>query len=311
MAFADNTKRSYLSHKNAYFAFCKRMGYQILPISQLSLLRYVAFLARRLAPSSIRKYLNIIRILHLELGLRDPLQDNWVLNTVLKGVSRLKGLQVDRKLPISPSILLGIKNQLHLNDITQANFWAICVVAFFAFFRKSNLLPPSHLGFDPRKHLCRGDFSFFNQGLIIHIRWSKTIQFSERLLNVPLPILPGHPLCPVKAVLHAFTLTRGAPPRGPAFVVRKGPGWTSFPPGRFISTLRALLENLGLEPKRYSGHSFRRGAASWALKNGLPGETIKILGDWKSDTYQNYLALDHSTKVNSVKDFAKNLPTTT
>ena len=308
-AWAESTKRSYMSHRRAYLSFCLTMGYSPVPVTRMTLMRYVVFLARRLAPSSVKKYLNVVRILHLEWGFPDPLKENWVLDTVLKGIARVKGLQVNRKLPISPEILLKLKAKLHLNDIVQANFWAICLVAFFGFFRKANLLPPSNNQFDGGKHLCRKDFSFFSKGLIISIRWAKTIQFAERLLSVPLPLLPGHPLCPVKAVLHAFSLTKGAPPAGPAFVVKKGGTWSSFPPGKFISLLRTILLTVGLDASKFSGHSFRRGAASWALRNSLPGEIIKILGDWKSDTYQNYLLLDHETKVSSIFGFAGNLPT--
>ena len=285
------------------------MGYPPVPVSQTTLGRYAAFLARRLSPNSIKKYLNIIRILHLELGFPDPLKENWLLNTVLKGVSRLKGLQVRRKLPISPAILLGIRLRLDFTSLHDSVFWAICLVAFFAFFRKSNLLPPSAHKFDPKKHLCRGDLSLFTGGVLISIRWSKTIQFAERLLQVPLPLLPRHPLCPVKAIVRAFSLTRGAPLMGPAFVLPTAKGWTSYPPARFIRTLRSHIHGMGLKEMDYSGHSFRRGAASWALQQGLPGEIIKILGDWKSDTYMNYLSLDHCTKFRSISEFAKGLPT--
>ena len=151
----------------------------------------------------------------------------------------------------------------------------------------------------------------FSGGIQIRIRWSKTIQFAERLLQVPLPYLPRHPLCPVTAILQAFALTRGASPRGPAFVIPFKGEWIPFPPGRFIATLRTHLGALGLNPRDFSGHSFRRGAATWALKLGLPGEIIKILGDWKSDAYLNYLSLDHSTKFQSIHQFAVPLPYTT
>ena len=308
LTFADSTKRSYASHKRSYLSFCLAMGYPPVPVSQVNLARYSAFLARRLSPNSINKYLNIIRILHLELGFPDPLKENWMLNTVLKGVARLKGLQIHRKLPISPSLLLGIRKRLNLGTLHDSVFWAICLVAFFAFFRKSNLLPPSNKTFDPTKHLCRRDITIFRGGIQVQVRWSKTIQFAERLLYVPLPDLGNHPLCPVRAVLHAFAFTRGAPLRGSAFVLPTKTGWTSFPPSRFIKILRAHIKALGLKGGDYSGHSFRRGAASWALQNGLPGEIIKILGDWKSDTYLNYLSLDHCTKFESISRFASGLP---
>jgi hypothetical protein len=215
---------------------------------------------------------------------------------------------VTRKLPITPLILLQIKSLLVLSNPRGAVFWAACLVAFFGFFRKSNLFGPSGSGFDPSKHLCRSDFLLYPWGLAVQIRWSKTIQFGERVLVTPLPRLPGHPLCPVEAVVQAFALTKSAKPQGPAFMVPKGFSYTPFSPHAFVVKLRAHLDSLGLHPSHYSGHSFRRGSASWAIQNGLPGEIIKILGDWKSDAYLAYLTLNHVTKLNSMVQFSESLP---
>ena len=286
------------------------MSYTPVPASPVTILRYTAHLAKRLSANSIPKYLNIIRILHLEVALPDPLKNNWHLHTILKGIARVKGTMPNRKLPITPSILLRIHAILDFTKILDCVFWAICLTAFFAFLRKSNLLPPSAITFDPDRHLCRSDFTLIRDGVQLQIRWSKTIQFAEKLLFVPLPYLPGHPLCPVSAIFKAFNKTRGAPPRGPAFVIpQRGGGWSPFPPLKFITILRSHLSQLGLQSKEYSGHSFQRGAASWALASGLPGEIIKILGDWKSDAYLNYLSLDHNTKLHSIQQFASGLPT--
>jgi hypothetical protein len=53
--------------------------------------------------------------------------------------------------------------------------------------------------------------------------------------------------------------------------------------------LKACLTQLGIDPTKYSGHSFRRGGASFALECGLPPDLIKAQGDWKSDAYHSYL----------------------
>ena len=310
VTFAQSTKRTYASHKRAYFKFCAAMGYNPVPVSQTVLCRYAAYLARRLAVSSIRKYLNIIRLLHLEEGFPNPLKENWFLETILRGIARKKGMGTTRKLPITPHLLLSIRGRLNLYNPVEAVFWAACLTAFFGFLRKANLFPPSVKGFDPSRHLCRQDLTLHQWGVTLHIRWSKTIQFGERALEAPLPRLVGHPLCPVAALVHAFTLTLGASLTGPAFVIKVGSQFTPFPPSKFVSLLRTHLSALGYNPNLYSGHSFRRGAASWALRNGLPGETIKILGDWKSDAYLTYLTLDHQAKLDSISVFAKSLPTT-
>ena len=62
-----------------------------VPISPDHLLQYAAFLARTLQPTSVTSYLNIIGILHKELGLANPLLNNWPLKSFLTGLKRAKG----------------------------------------------------------------------------------------------------------------------------------------------------------------------------------------------------------------------------
>ena len=53
-------------------------------------------------------------------------------------------------------------------------------------------------------------------------------------------------------------------------------------------TLRNSLKGLGLSG-HYSGHSFRRGAATSAREAGLSDDEIQFLGRWKSDSYKLYI----------------------
>ena len=258
LTYSDNTKRTYQSHLRSYLGFCALMRYPPVPVSHLTICRYAAFLAKRLSVASIKKYINIIRILHLEAGLPNPLKETWFLDTVIRGIGRHKGLGTRRKLPINPHILLKIRSLLDLSSSVDAVFWAACLLAFFGFLRKSNLFPPSAAKFDPSKHLLRDDFTLFNWGIMLTIRWSKTIQFGERILRAPIPWLPNHPLCPVQALLGAFSLTQGAPPTGPAFVIIKEGRVSPFPPSKFVSMLRTHLSSLGFQANLFSGHSFRR-----------------------------------------------------
>ena len=81
----------------------------------------------------------------------------------------------------------------------------LVLTMFFGLFRKSNVLAPVNR-FDPAKHLCRSDIIAHPWGLEVIIKWSKTLQFRERNVSVPLPYMKGHPLCPTTAVVHAFSL---------------------------------------------------------------------------------------------------------
>ncbi|SPC67138.1 uncharacterized protein UHOD_11468 [Ustilago sp. UG-2017b] len=53
--------------------------------------------------------------------------------------------------------------------------------------------------------------------------------------------------------------------------------------------LRSTLSRLGLDTSQYAGHSFRRGAATWAVSQGIDADTIKLLGWWNSDCYRRYV----------------------
>ncbi len=132
-AFAETTKCSYLSHLKSYINFCEQFEVPALPVSGRKACSYAAHLASRLAYSSVPKYLNVLRILHRECSLPSPLQHNWQLDTVLKGIKREKGAAAKRKLPITPDILLRLRSQLHLSEPRDMAFWATCMVAFFGF----------------------------------------------------------------------------------------------------------------------------------------------------------------------------------
>ena len=46
-------------------------------------------------------------------------------------------------------------------------------------------------------------------------------------------------------------------------------------------------------------HSFRRGAASFYLKAGVPGEIIQLLWNWASDCYLRYLRFSKESLLNA------------
>ena len=203
--FSTNTKTTYRTHRNSYFRFCLRMGYHPIPAQSSHICQYAAFLARSLKPSSIPNYLNIISILHKEFSLPNPLTNNWPLQSLLTGIKRVKGEPPAQKQPITPDILHHIYTKLNLRSSFDASFWAICLVSFFGMLRKSHLLASSAHSFDPSQQLLCSDLQFFPWGVLMNIRWRKTIQFRERVVQLPLPFIPGSSLCPVTAIQRALS----------------------------------------------------------------------------------------------------------
>ena len=286
--------------------FCAALNIPPAPITDTSLVRYAAYLASTLSYSSIGKYLNIVRIIHRELGLPNPLEDNYALNVVLKGIKKTKGNSVSRKLPITPQILLGIRASLNLKKPQDVLFWAACLVSFFGLFRKSNVVPKSPATFQPTKHFTVGDVCKCPEGLSIKVKWSKTIQFHERSFDVPLPFMLNHPLCPVTALMNLLMLHRELHSGSPLFSL--GSVASVLTQASFVNQLHHHLANSGVPPHSYSGHSFRRGGASWAFEAGLPGEVIQSLGDWKSQAYLIYLEINLPSKFKWLKQFSTTLP---
>ena len=124
----------------------------------------------------------------------------------MRGIKRINGERVTQKLPMTPNVLHKMQCYLHLDYSFASTFCAACLVTFFSFFRKSNLLPPSTTEFDTKRHLRKCDVRWFLWGIILVVRWSKTIQYRDRTLLVPVPTIAHSSLCPWSAATRAFKL---------------------------------------------------------------------------------------------------------
>jgi hypothetical protein len=121
------------------------------------------------------------------------------------------------------------------------------------------------------------------------VLWSKTIQFQQRELLVPLPHIINSHLCPSRMLRLVFALNPSPSNIWPAFTYKLHSKHTLLTYSVFLKILQSCLVKIGLDPSQYSGHSLRRGGASFALECGLPSDLIKSQGDWKSDAYRSYL----------------------
>ena len=309
-AFPTATKATYKSQLRASLRFCLYFGYTAVPCTPSTVLGYTAFLARTLSPSSIPNYLIVIRIIDLQNGFPNPLQDpllNWRYHLLLRGIQRQHGRPTKQKLPITPQVLRSIRSRLNMNLLADAPFWAAFLVAFFSFFRKSNLLPPSIVGFNQDCHLRRKDIFLCSWGVILVVRWSKPIQFRQKQLLIPLPKLSQPDLCPLTALRQAFQFTSSADPEGPAFVYAKDTRYVPYTYDSFTTKLKQVLESSGLSADKYSGHSFRRGGATFAMKAGVPHNLIQAQGDWNSKAYERYLDNSFVYRLQTVATMAAHI----
>ena len=68
---------------------------------------------------------------------------------------------------------------------------------------------------------------------------------------------------------------------------------------QFTAQLKRILSLSGLDPDLYSGHSFRRGGASFLFSVGASQLMVQVLGDWSSMVYTRYLFLDADDRMSA------------
>ena len=182
------------------------MGILAIPASTHVICIYTAFLARSLKFSSVISYVNIIGLLHKEFCLANPLSDNWAFNSLHNSIKRVKGSSIKQKLSITIDILRGIFKLLNMHISCDASFWAICLVAFFGFFRKSHLLTTSAYRFNPNLQFTRDNFSFYSWGVLVQVKW-KLSSLGTELFPFPFLSFTDHPYVPLLPYLeHSLLL---------------------------------------------------------------------------------------------------------
>ena len=93
-------------------------------------------------------------------------------------------------------------------------------------------------------------------------------------------------LCPVAVVADNLVVRGGL--SGPFF---RFSSVTPLSRELLVKHMRAALLSYGVDVSKYSGHSFRIGAATAASAMGVEDSMIKTLGRWQSSAYQSYVRI--------------------
>jgi hypothetical protein len=304
-ALAPSTQTGYRSQCKIYIRFCLFIGRAIMPADDTTLALFCSWLSQTCKPSTIKGYLSGVRSMHVCSGLSwTTLKDRHLVQQVLQGLRRCMGSEPSRKLPITPDLLLAIYRVLEPTVEDQA-WWAAVLTAFFLMLRKDNVSIAKEEAFNPRTALLKSDlllpegFTWNSPNIPVvwvRLRHSKTNQFHARTHTVPV-VATGGPLCPVTAIQRVMWVNQFAPMDTHAFATpQAGAGGTHFAPllhSTFVQRTKDYLKMIGVNPKNYAGHSFRRGGATFGCKIA-PGDhtLVKWVGDWLSDTYLMYNELD-------------------
>ena len=195
-------------------------------------------------------------------------------------------------MPFTPEILLKIHSTLDFAFAEDLVFWSVITTGFFSLARAANLLHTSSDSFQ----IKRGQIFIDGNVMLLVFSHTKTIQFGEKQLLIPLLAIKNSPLCPITAY-RAMLERIPAPADAPAFVLPCLGNLVPYTYSKFSKKLRDVISLIDMNPRLYTSHSMRRGGASLAYHAGVPMRMIQIQGDWASDSYLRYIKLPHSDRL--------------
>ena len=270
--------------------FCKNFNCMPFPLNEEVLCLFVTNLAESVSFKTLKLYLSAVKFQNMELGFRDSMSKMTQLQLTLCGIKRTLGAHGSRKpcLPISIVTMRLLKRYIFMSKLTNHNklmFWSACTLAFFGFLRSSEYVSTSASRYSKQKTLLHRDVPIKKGRIHLTIKASKTDPFRE---GVTLIIAPTHhSICPVRALKRY--LAKSPFHSGPLYKHKNGKCLTRQEVSRLIK--KAVRKN-GINPKQYSSHSFRIGAASTAAAAGISDSIIKSLGRWRSECYQRYIRIN-------------------
>lgn len=255
-------------------------------------MEWVAYLgSRNLQPKMIKSYVSALRSLHVDADMPFDVCESPVVQRLIRGIKRYHGeRERNPKLPITLAVLQRLSAALpSVQSAGDASFAAAMKTVFAGFLRCGEFTVDQPASFSPATSLTRSSVQFFPSleapaHVLLSLPTSKTDPFRRGVL-VLIAAAPGASTCAVAALRHLFTVDP-RPPSDPLFVIDDGSALTH---ADFIARLKLLLPAAGLNPAGYSGHSFRRGAASSAAAAGYSDFEIQQLGRWRSDAYRLYI----------------------
>ena len=267
--------------------FTTFFSFRILPTSTDYLLCLCEFMARSVSYQHVKHCVHAVQFLHQSLDFSFP-SDSFQLDMTLQGLKRRLARVAFQVLPITPTVLRAIFNQLDMRKNQDLALWCSFLISFYGLLRKKSVVPRTG-PFDPNKVLVRRHFNIHleTNTVYVYLGFSKTNQFGARDLVLPILGNSDPALDPVRHLQDLFSRV-DASPDSPAFSYATGKFITY---NSFTSRLKTLLTKSGYPAANYSGHSFRRGGATFLHQCGGSVLMIQSSGDWSSSVFTKYLFL--------------------
>lgn len=272
---AKATLKTYSSAWRSFTGWCESHGVGPLPSSPEAVAAYIAQQADCLRPVTIKKHLAAISTAHKAAGLSTPTNSEAVRLT-MQGLRRVKGTAPAPKAALRTDHLRRMVAGLG-DAAVERRDRALLLVGFSTGMRRSEIV-----GLDI------GDLSFEPEGVVLVIRRSKRDQEGQ---GRHVPVLRGHhdETCPVRA-LRSWISVLGREV-GPLFVRLDRAGAGQRLTGKSVALIVKLrVEQAGLDPVLFAGHSLRRGFVSEAARGGASeAEIARTTGHTSVKVLRGYM----------------------
>ena len=290
LCFRPGTARNHDRQILLYNQFCKSHKLTAIQPATSTLCYYITYLSQQFTSSdSVRNYVSGVSYFHKCLGKPFKALHQFPVVCLLRAIQVAMRRQPDQKWPITPSLLSKLVQLTKSLGPLGPPMKVALLFAFFGMLRVSNLAPVSPAALDSSRDMCRGDVVFKPPGLVLSLKWSKTLQTLGSTPLVPLPAMPGHHLDPRQAYLDLLRLSPTLSRDQPLLMfVRQGVNNVLTSP-LLNKLLSDLLNKLGLDSSKFSFHSLRRGGATTAYHGGVKISEVKRHGVWASDSFWQYV----------------------
>ena len=265
-ALAPSTVQTYRCGQRRFSCFCRDAGLKPFPLTDRLLCLFVSHLAADgLTHQIIKSYLSAVWYFHITNGHGDPFSSRAfpLLQYVLRGIKWSPRPPLCTHLPITPSILKAMRSvwasrSSHGDHIM---LWAAGCMGFFGLMRAGEFTLKSARDSNPPRVSLPRTWQWTSMLTLLCFAsiQSKTDPYRHGV-NIYIGRTDSS-LCLVAAVVAYVAIRQVAP--GPFFIFRDGSPLTR---DKLVAAVREVLAEAGLDVSGYSGHSFRIGAATSALR---------------------------------------------
>ncbi len=280
------TKKNHVVMWRKYFTFCFSYKLNHINPAPRTICLYIEHLAQEFKSyKSVCNYISAVKLLHKFLNVHPSFVDAFEVTLMLRAASLTMRSIPNRRPPVTPVMLVQIcKLAATYGKLGRLVKFAL-TIAFYGFFRTSNLCPPTVSEFDATRQFTRADVRIAPPGLVIALKWSKTMQQARQPELIPIPASDNKFVDAVSAYKDMLKDIPAAP-HSPLLLLSNGLPMTA---PQLRTAFSTLLRKCGFDEKSISLHSLRCGGASASYTAGADFLDIQRQGSWTSSCFFQYV----------------------